>query len=422
MKKNSNFNILNLTMLDFSALLLIIAFFAIRDIPIFLYGTQAFFLINILLSKKDKKINIKFLLSWMVMIFWVVLSFLWATSTNNALKFLREIGQCAIVCILLSVYCKDKESIKKMLKFISIAMAIMIIYLFIKTPLSEWNKIYNYTDNVADDAGRLGYTIGVHPNSMGSLCVITFCIWLYIFKTEKNKFSFIWMFLSVALLLFSKSRGAILQLLVMFFLFWILEENDFIKNIKKIILIVVISVIAVYSILNVPFLYNLIGFRFEGILGIFNSNSTKVDASTTGRTKLMLVGLKMFLESPVLGVGAGNYANIAYYEYDIWKEVYSHCNYIEILANLGCVGFIIYYYPRIFCVLELLKKRKCLESDEKYEYVFLLSFCITNFFAEITKITYSNEPTQIIYTISFGMLCYLLKRKKDSSRRDNNEK
>ena len=385
---------------EWAIFLVILAFFAIRNITVLFYGVQCLFIVVMINYFIKNKVNTTYSIVSLFFLLWTILSFLWADSESNAYKFGREVSQILIITVLLSFYCNNVQKIKKVLEYIAIATAIMVIYLIICTPVNEWIDIYNYTENVADDEGRLGRTIGLHPNQMGILCAISCLVWFYIWKTKKNKFSILWIFLFLILILFTKSRTAMLSTFSFLFLYWILEK----PNAKSIICKILVSVFLIFlmflMILKIPVLYNLIGFRFEGMLGIFRS-STVVDASTLGREKLIKTGLDIIQDYTILGVGAGNYANEAYNNYGIWREVYAHSNFIEIFADLGLIGFVIYYLPRIWCCYWLTKNVNRLCGSEKTICALLASFMISSIIFDYLKISYNNEPEQIMYTLAF---------------------
>ena len=60
----------------------------------------------------------------------------------------------------------------------------------------------------------------------------------------------------------------------------------------KVILISLCScVVLLWAVLNIPALYEVIGFRVEGLIGVFNSSKYVTDDSTLGRMKLLRAGI-----------------------------------------------------------------------------------------------------------------------------------
>ena len=63
-----------------------------------------------------------------------------------------------------------------------------------------------------------------------------------------------------------------------------------------------------------------------------------IDHSTAVRDQMRRVGLQVFKENPIVGIGFGNT-----YLYGVEDYSYFHDNYVEVLSSGGILGFIIYY-------------------------------------------------------------------------------
>ena len=122
---------------------------------------------------------------------------------------------------------------------------------------------------------------------------------------------------------------------------------------------------------------------------------------------MILSGLDMFLKHPLLGVGARNFSNIAFAEYGIWADVYAHSNTIEILADFGLIGTVLYYGPRIWCLVRLLRLRGRIEDRERRKCcAFLSAFLLTNLIMDVIYISFNNEAIQLMYTLCFAYACF----------------
>ena len=83
---------------------------------------------------------------------------------------------------------------------------------------------------------------------------------------------------------------------------------------------------------------------FESFLGKKVS-----DLSVNERSFFRKNAIKLFLHNPVMGIGINNFA--AYMKKIGYSHVaYSHCNFTEILSNLGIFGFIIYYFIYFYII------------------------------------------------------------------------
>ena len=167
----------------------------------------------------------------------------------------------------------------------------------------------------------------------------------------------------------------------------------------------------VWSFINVPFLYKIVGYRLKGLFDIFSSFSS-ADASTTTRIEFVKIGFDIFLKNPLLGIGLNNYSYVAYNNYSIWGQVYAHNNYVELLSDFGIVGFVLYYWIIIKSIIKLNETYKLVKFDKNVKLFrllcLLLTMSIVILIIDFSQITYYNECFQIteIIIICSGFLCH----------------
>lgn len=380
-----------------------ISFFAMRDMLFLSYISQALLVIFTITHLKKHETNQKYLAVNLLFLIFSSCSIFWASSTDNAVKFIREIAQIFIICFCLSNYCSQAVLVKKSIYLLCVSIIVSVFYLLLKTPFSEWQQIYLSSSNISTDLGRLGYSIGFHPNSMGYLFAIGIFLFLYVATTHNKKIIPFSMILILSfLVLFTKSRGSILIAIFISLLFLLLKNKTKTKFLKITIITISVLPLIFWSLFYFKPLYNLIGFRFEGALGLIDQSSN-IDASIIGRSNMTRIGLDIISKHPLLGVGAGNYANSAYRTYHLWGETYAHNNYIELASDLGIIGLFIYYCPKIFILHSLIKRRKS-HKDHENLYALFISFYIGYFIFDYSKITYSSEIAQIMLTLGLSLL------------------
>ncbi|ABX41586.1 O-antigen polymerase [Lachnoclostridium phytofermentans ISDg] len=378
-----------------------VAFIALRSIVPVLYGVQLLFISCmgiIALKNLNKLFTTKYVVVYGLFFMWCCLSVLWSPAMDKTIAAAVSIGQMVVICSLMTLYLVSVENIEKILYGIAIASLIMIVFLIIKTQPSEWIYVLKGSFSASSDKGRIGYSIGHHPNAMGNLCALLAFLWLYFYDKSKRKIYLVWILLLSLILLFTKSRAAILMLIMYFFGYIFLAKKRSFLFIKIIPITVILSLILYWAIFNIPILYELIGFRIEGVFGVFNSSYT-MDASSYTRINMMKYGLDMFIKHPFLGVGFGNYGYYAYHYYDLFSETYAHSNYIEILAGLGVVGIFLYYIlPVASCIILGLTLKRT-EGNKRKLCAFLFVAIIVRLITDFIKITYSDELTQMINVI-----------------------
>lgn len=153
-------------------------------------------------------------------------------------------------------------------------------------------------------------------------------------------------YLSISILLVicigvTMSRGGFLGLLSVFVVMWLLSENKT-KNLLKIFLISVVLAFPVYQMIP------------ESYVTEMSTISNSEDSTRLERQYSWIKGWEMFLDSPILGVGANNYPwNIAEYqlrdpEFDVNTMKLlggrqAHSLYFTLISELGIVGIVIFY-------------------------------------------------------------------------------
>ena len=402
---------INSDLVLWSIFFILISFIALRKIVPFLYLSQLLvcFFITTWIIKNNKKFLTKYTIIHSIYLIWTGISILWAKSTSLAVSSFLSVAQIVIICCLISYYCDSVSKIEMIISMIAWAGIIMIIYLLLVTPKNEWVYALKGSFTKSTDEGRIGYSIGVHPNAMGTLCSIISMVFIYKLDTTKIKRYYFYILILIIILLFTKSRISLFMFAAEVIGYIILRKKRTKRNIFIIPLIILLFIISCWSIFNISILYDLIGFRLEGILGIFSSNKV-TDASTITRMFMINIGIKIFSKSPILGIGSGNYAYYAYNFYGLFKQVYSHSNYIELLCNIGLVGFILYYSIPIWSAIVLYKLLKYSYGEERKLTAFLFILVSIPIITDIGKISYNNEITQIINVLAFSYAIINMKK------------
>lgn len=137
------------------------------------------------------------------------------------------------------------------------------------------------------------------------------------------------------IIFYSKSKTAIIVFVIIMAV-WSLIRLAFSKKYNKIIYLIIILVIGLVT-------FNLISSaiiqtnRFNIISSNLYFNSSGGIASDVMRLRMIDDGVSLWLKRPVIGWGFDQFRYISFY------GTYSHNNYIELLCNLGIVGFVLFY-------------------------------------------------------------------------------
>lgn len=243
-----------------------------------------------------------------------------------------------------------------------------------------------------DEASEVFVKYGYNSNSIGiKLCFGSMLCLLDKKKKWYKNLEFIYL-LSFALLSGSRSVFLFYLLFILSFV-WTLG----IKNkIKYGIILTLSLIIFIVLMQNVPSLYNLIGARFEKLFQVIRKYQNDKDFSTIHETRLrmMIIGWDYFKSSPIFGNGISSFS----YQYSIINNqaaVYSHSNIIELLCNMGIVGFIIYYSQHIY----LIRRVKKIRQNRDKRGCLLVAILFTMLFSGISTIDYYYKFHYILLAI-----------------------
>mgnify|MGYP004457544841 CR=1 FL=1 len=121
------------------------------------------------------------------------------------------------------------------------------------------------------------------------------------------------------------------------------------KIIKYIVLGVGISCIGLFFLFKIPVLYNIAGYRIEAMIVNMGNSDMYLESSLDYRNQFVEYAKQYFYESPFVGIGIDNFAQVNYI-----KGYYAHNNYWELLSGGGIIGCVLYYllYVQLFFKLK----------------------------------------------------------------------
>lgn len=394
MKKNINE--------DFLVAIVIISSIALRKFILLSYFIQILF-IGLYLKFYSKTVNKQFFFFRILYFILVVLSVLWARDISSVLRVLPSIVQIVVLSLIMCGYVNSSKRIDKIIDYFIIAGFVITINIFLFTSLSDWKNIIFYSSNeyvdISSSAGRLGPSVGLHSNGLGQILILCIMCCYYKFTKIKHKKELFLMLLLLLFLVLTKSRSSIVECIIGIFLINIFTKQKNIARLKNLIFGSIAFIIILFLLVKIPFLYNIVGYRLTGLYSIFGRVDVS-DSSTLTRINFVKIGFNIFLSSPLIGVGMNNFSYIAYNKYSTWAQVYSHNNFIEILSDLGIVGFFLYYYLYFVAFKKLLetikyyRKMNCYELSKQSS--FLLVLLMVCALMNISHITYETECVQYI--------------------------
>jgi len=309
------------------------------------------------------------------------LSVTYATNRSMALERAFPVIQVLVFGNLIVPYISESEkNYRLFLHFLIGAAFILLGHLVISTSLEEYSQI------------RLGFTIGINPNSVGLMLAVIGLVSLYLGIQEK-KISYwgiaaVFFFIS----LFSGSRKVLAVLGIGIILLVFLTQKTYIRSFIS-LGIAFLGMLAVLILaMTWDPLYQILGNRIETFLGFFTGKET--DLSMTLRSGMIQRGWEMFLQKPFLGWGLGSFTDVSGF------GMYAHNNYIELLVAFGLLGTF-WYYALPFAIFG--KGVKLYFSDRnRRSTVLSLTIISILLIDDIGRVRYISEFDQIIYGLCFA--------------------
>ena len=254
-------------------------------------------------------------------------------------------------------------------------------------------------------SGRLGKGTEINANMLSMLCVYGFILCMYLRKIaffSSRIYIFRMAFYLLVIFLTGSRKGLIMVFLAPMIIAFVFGRRKLFRN----VLIGIVAAIIVYvMIMNVEFLYNIIGVRMESLM-LFFTEGTVSEGSLQSRLILSEIGMSYIREKPWTGYG-----------YDCFKLVsgmggqgvvddgsfgyYSHNNYIELLFGGGIIGFVLYYIPMVYLLKKIFKgisKNACMP--------YLLALFISKLAVEYAYVSYYSRMDAYILAIILG--CVLI--------------
>lgn len=206
----------------------------------------------------------------------------------------------------------------------------------------------------------------------------------------------------------TQSRKALLILLAGILLVLLLHnvrKGRFIYNILSIIVILAIAILVIryFSTLEI---FEGINTRMDYLVSMFTGTG-EIGNSARIRDRLIKLGLAIFKEHPLVGVGIGCPHILAEQVYHF--DAYLHNGFVEMLAAGGIVGFVIYYGSYVYLFWNYYKFRKY--RDEAF--ILCIVLAIIFLFRDYAMVSLYSKGTYF-YFIFFYLEVEVLKKRKKS--------
>ena len=401
------FNILNKTKknhlfaISLISLFPLSVFFGSGIINIQIIMIDLIFLYEIFKNKKLSYLNDKFFYLFCLIWFYLLINLFFSIDLHNS--FSRSFGFCRFIILVfaLKYYIFDHNDDYKKFIFLIWSISFLIISLDLVFELIVGENILGFKTYMP---GRLAgffnqeLKIGYIYSFLGVIVISYLCLKLK--NTKLNKLIFYTIFFTILFIsLAIGERANFIKLFMMFLIFIFLFEN---KNFKhKIYLILSFLVITLITLLSLEH-NNQYKHRFWGMFlkPVLNNPINYLNNSNYGDH--YKAAYNVFERNKFFGVGLKNYRiEVSSGEYGKNTSTHPHEKHLELLSELGLLGYLIFISFFLYSIFQGLKF--FIKNKNIYQLSGLL-FIFTNLIPFIPSGSLFTTYTAVFFWFSFSFM------------------
>lgn len=312
-----------------------------------------------------------------------LVSSLWAQSPELSISKGIDIIETLIIMMVVSICFRQKDSVDSIMKAVMWGYYTVILY---EIAFYGWD----YFVMAMKESTRVTSEF-LNSNTLGMCASFAIIINLYLILSKKiSIWSAILIFGGAVIVFASESRKALVSLVFGVFLY--LMIRSFRKDQKtlpllRFLIALPILIFIGYQIIQLPMLSGMMD-RVEGLLNIFTGGA--VEKSAMIRMSLMQLGMTLFKQHPILGVGIDNPRLFTYGV--AGQSFYLHNNFIEMLSSGGIIGFIVYYWIYVKLLASYIKRR----NFDDPQFCICLVLLILTLIMDFGMVSYYSKSTYIL--------------------------
>ena len=356
-----------------------------------LYAFIGVSFLNLCYNFKDMKLP-NFTVWYAIVFILSALSFLYSRYVTNDALYAMFVALVLSFCFITTVTDFNKvDMLARAYIWSSVILAIML-----------WATDQLILD--VEEGERLGGNLDLNPNAFSNLisAAAIFAAWFMVYRCKwKTRWLYILAFVfQLFVMALSGGRANVVVVIacaLVFIFFYSGKKHT--PIVRNIFICLLLLLAAYWAIMNIPVLYDAIGERFEAFFADLFGFETDADIVYSDRTRntLVKIGLEGWLEAPLFGHGLDSfkYFNVT----QTGHFYYAHNNYVELLYDIGLVGFIAYYYMYFYLFAKVIKMPRTLLRYKILALGLLVQFVISDL-ADISFYTsFSISLLAIIYAI-----------------------
>lgn len=387
-----------------TALLLSFFVFMTEDYGKYIYLLLSFIMVVLSILKHGGSLFVgrtPYIIVSVCYILFLLASAIWAYNPMYALISARTTTMSCFYSFSVYLYYRDQESIEPLLNAVIVAGVIVALETIRRVGLG--NLIL-----MGINGTRLLNEYFINVNVISMTCAYAIVNVFFRFRRDKN---IAWIILVLPMVVVwvvtGSKKGLILPFLMIAVFFMFQSRRNMKRLFKNIIVIVICSAVVLAILYYIPFSSEFVNRTFDFLFEFFGADS--LNESDMLRKNMIVYGIQQFLESPILGIGAGNAVYVG--KRITGTEVYLHNNYVELLASIGLVGMLIYY---LYYMIPLNSLRK--DRDDEYSWI-CLSILVTNLVMDFATVSVGDRENYFYLVIVF-LQCEHIKSNKRLRKRE----
>lgn len=301
---------------------------------------------------------------------------------------------------LIFQYITREHKLAFALRTYSLSGFITAIYILLKTGITNGDRL----GDVVGDSNLIGITLALS---------CTAAMFLLYYDSDGGiarrgtKLRYLIRIITMGLIVFlTGSRTASLLLIIAAVILIYVSASVYQWKASKVLLITAFLGAALLAcgwlIMNVPYFYSTLGVRIISFFQVVTGQTSQIqEQSTTIRGVFAVRAFKWFLERPIFGNGIGAFPAYNQTFTDGWY-CFSHCNYTELLASVGLLGFLAYYGIFIKGLFQAVWNR----SSYTLYTPLLIAFLIETLIGDIGLVVYYEKVTWILIALIAAMISY----------------
>ncbi len=333
-----------------------------------------------------------FIMWFFAFIMFCFIGLAWAQNVNSSISMIITLVQLLVLSVLLFSYISNYNNVNVFIFGLLISGLICSYIVIGYYGLGDYIRLMS-------QGQRLGGMIS-NLNTIGMYTSITVIIAFYYAYFKGKRFCYVVMLLPLLVTFGTGSRTALAMCVlgVGLLIFMQYREDISITGFMKLLIVIAVF----FLILNLMSTMPIFEGVFSRIENVFGGETGQRDGSTESRQEMIRYGWEYFKQHPYTGAGIGN-SHIITKEY-LGRSTYLHNNFIELLASVGIVGFIV-FYGMYFYLLKNLYSLSIVSKNTTATLMFTI--ILSHLVAEYGMVSYYNKMTYILFamaaaTISIG--------------------